>query len=213
MVGKIVPNLLDILFPPVCFGCKNEGVWLCQTCQKIYINKPLINRVIGTEKLRVTSLAKYGDERIKFALHHLKYNSVKKYGEELGKLLGQKLPAGYFTNSVLVPIPLCKSKLRARGFNQAQVIAAQLANKYSVAIIEGLAKIKSIPSQVEMKNRPERLANIKGSFGLSESCAVLIGKKVILVDDVATTGATIGEIRKVLLEAGATSVIGLTLAH
>ena len=209
---KLKINILDLLFPPVCFGCKGEGKWLCLECEKIYLSKPLIQRVLGRGKIRVISLTKYHEENIKYAIYCLKYRSVKKYGEALGGLLAQKLPSRFFDNSILIPIPLSKSKIRERGFNQAEIISQKLAERFNRSICKALMKIKSGPSQVEMENKKERRQNIKGSFCLAENAGELRGKRIILIDDVVTTGATLLEASKVLRRAKPIDVRAITIA-
>lgn len=212
ILQKIANLVLDLLFPPVCFGCKGEGEWLCLECRKIYLSKPLVWRVVGKSRLRVVSLAKYTDEGIKFAVHSLKFQSVKRYGDRLGELLAQKLPRGYFKDAVLVPIPLRKYKQRERGFNQSHVIALAIAKHTGCQVVEALEKIKATPSQVEMENKKDRLVNIKGSFALSCQKEIICGKNIILVDDVITTGATFGEAAKVLRQAKPQSIRAMTAA-
>lgn len=185
---------------------------MCPKCEKRYLAKPPISRVFRGGGLVVVSLAKYGDEGIRSAIHLLKYRSVIKYGEALGKLLAQKLPKKYFADSILVPIPTGKGTLRERGFNQAKVIAETIARKKNVEIIEALEKTKSSSSQVAMESKKQRRENIKGSFGLVCQKEVIRGKKVILVDDVVTTGATLMEGAKILRLAKPQSVRAVTVA-
>ena len=119
-----------------------------------------------------------------------------------------------FTEPVIVPIPLSDERFRERGFNQTERLAKEL-----VKIDEGknfkletdwLKKIRSTDSQSHTRNRTERLKNLSGCFEASRD---VIGKNIILLDDVITTGATMKEARNTLREAGAKKVICVGVAH
>ena len=115
---------------------------------------------------------------------------------------------------LIVSIPISKNKLKKRGYNQAKLIARHLFNSQTDAIWGDsiLSKIKETVSQVEIKEKEKRLANIAGSFRVDKP-ELVKGKKIILIDDVFTTGATINEAKKVLKKAGAKKVVGVVLAR
>ncbi|MCI0542404.1 hypothetical protein L0Y69_01445 [bacterium] len=116
---------------------------------------------------------------------------------------------------LLVPIPLSKERLQKRGFNQSELIAKYLT-RLAPEIFENrsdiLARIKNTEHQTLLKNREERLKNLKGSFVVKNPDAIR-GKIITLIDDVATTGTTLIEARRALLAAGARRVYGATVAH
>jgi len=120
------------------------------------------------------------------------------------------------TNTVLlIPIPLSKKRLRQRGYNQALLLAEALARMENTTVTlapNALVRSKHTLSQTQTKSRQERFENIRGCFAVSDQSAV-IGKHIILIDDVITTGATLTEARRTLLASGARSVIALTAAH
>ena len=115
-------------------------------------------------------------------------------------------------DTLIIPIPLSKKRLRERGFNQAELIANLLAEKMSVKIACNiLEKIKHTETQVKVKNRENRLKNLKGRFKVSHP-RLLKEKTIILVDDVATTGATLFEAGRVLKKSGAKKVVPVVVA-
>ena len=140
----------------------------------------------------------------------LKYQGVKQLAKPLAQLIKERIWKKLETeNWLVIPVPLSKNKLRHRGYNQAEMIAGELSDNVRADI---LFKKFHTKSQVEVKNKEERLANIIGSFEIKNPEKIK-GKKIILIDDVLTTGATMREVKKVLKEAGVKKVIGVVVAR
>lgn len=116
-----------------------------------------------------------------------------------------------FKDWVLVPIPLYKIRERKRDFNQAELLAQGLADKWGLALNQGLKRMRSTTTQVKLTEK-ERLQNLKGAF-VVENTVILKGNNIILVDDVFTTGSTLFSGAEVLKKAGAKQVWGITLAR
>jgi len=149
-----------------------------------------------------------------------------KFSEELGAVLASLLAAQVrklykffeqnWAGAMVVPVPLHPRRLRYRGYNQSELLARSLLKNPFVfglnwKISNCLArKIYTVP-QVKL-GRAERFSNLKDAFVCRDS-ALVRGKKIILIDDVCTTGATLGECKKVLMSAGAAKVAALVLAH
>jgi len=209
--------ILNTLFPSKCVGCKIKNILLCDEClSKI---PPSLQSFDTT-----TSVFNYKNTVIKKALWILKYKGNKKMGEIFARIVYDKILEeisdekilSNFREPLLIPIPLSKKRLRERGFNQSEVIAHEIsildtgmsftfANKI-------LYKIKDTPSQVSIKDKAKRLKNLHGCFSIKDKKSVC-GKNIILIDDITTTGATIAEVNKTLLYAGAKKVIAFTVAH
>ena len=112
---------------------------------------------------------------------------------------------------IIVPVPLHRSRERERGFNQATLIGARLADALSVPCMpKALARVKHTPPQAETKSREERRANIMGCF--SGNAALVRGASILLVDDVFTSGETVREAVRALKAAGAKTVVALVAA-
>ena len=115
-------------------------------------------------------------------------------------------------NSVLIPIPLDKKKIKIRGYNQSEELAKELSKVLQIPVVSNnLVKIKSTKPQMELK-KEEREKNLEGAFEIKNT-AELSGKKIFLVDDVYTTGSTMAECAHVLKEAGAKQVWGICIAR
>ena len=201
---RIFNKILAILFPQKCLGCKKENEILCSDCL-LKINRPDTPYLNG-----VRIAANYQDLVLKKALWMLKYRGVKQLAKPLAELIKErgwkKLETGDW---LIVPVPLSKKKLRHRGYNQAELIAKELSDNVRADV---LFKKFHTKSQVEVKDKEERLANIIDSFEIKNPEKIK-GKKIILIDDVLTTGATMREAKKVLKQAGAKKVIGVVVAR
>jgi len=201
---KIFKNILAVLFPQKCLGCKKENEILCSDCL-LKINRPDTPHLNG-----IHIASNYQDAVLKKALWMLKYQGVKQLAKPLAELVRERIWKKLETeNWLVVPVPLSKNKLRHRGYNQAEMIAGELSGDVRADI---LFKKFHTKSQVEVKNKEERLANIVGSFEIKNP-ETIKGKKIILIDDVFTTGATMREAKKVLKEAGAKKVVGVVVAR
>mgnify|MGYP001613030405 FL=1 len=213
---KILSKILALLFPQKCLGCKKENEILCPDCL-LKISRP------DTPFLKGVHIASnYQDPILKKALWMLKYQGVKQLAKPLAELIKERVWKKLETEGwIIVPVPLSWVKLRRRGYNQAELIARHLFN-FQPAYRTGknnllwggglLSKIRETKSQVEVKDREERLANIIGSFEIRNP-ETIRGKKIILIDDVRTTGATMSEAKKILKSAGAKKVVGVVVAR
>jgi len=112
----------------------------------------------------------------------------------------------------LVPVPLHKSKLRKRGYNQAQLLTQGLSKKLNIPAIDMLVRVKNTPSQVGLE-RKKRIENISGAFSLAPNILISQYPNIFLVDDVLTTGSTLLEAANVLKRKGTKKVWGIALAR
>lgn len=208
--------IFDLLFPKFCLNCQKEGSYLCQDCfslidisEKEYYFLKNLNGLFCP--------ASYDNFVVKKLINQFKYQP---YIKELAKPI-TSLIITYLINLdkvknlqgfILVPIPLHKKKLKIRGFNQAEELAKELSKFLKTPIFEDvLIKIKQTPAQVELK-KEERLKNIKGSF-FCQKPEVAKGRKILLVDDIFTTGSTLEEGSLTLKSAGAKEVWGIVIAR
>ncbi len=222
-------NLLDVLFPKRCLTCSRFGKYFCDHCvstiRTIGVNEaicPICERRAfgGMTHPRcktkysldgLTSIFHY-DGIIRQAVKTLKYRRVTNLAQEFMHLISPHLPTAL--SSMLIPIPLHPSRYRDRGFNQAEVLGRILADRLHIPIRTDILKrvIKTTP-QVEMKDRKERLKNMKNVFSIHNSKFVIPNSTIILFDDVFTTGATMRAAGETLKRAGAKSVWAVTMAR
>lgn len=230
----MLAELLDIFFPPVCPLCEGsiaEGLF-CEACagglssQKIlgpkcvvcgtpFVSASSPDHICGvcqTQKMPFISsrsaLAYNG--AVVDAVHSFKYCGKVILGRPLGRLLAGTINLPLAPQAV-IPVPLHKKRLRERGFNQALLLAREVARHLGARVdYTNLKRLKNTAQQVQLKTE-ERRENVKGAFIL-ERPGEVEGRTVLLIDDVYTTGATIMECAKVLKKAGA-SVHAITLAR
>jgi len=195
-----------LLKDPACFLCNknfsSRGV--CAACQSDYF---LDQIVIAT---------KYQNTLAEKIISNLKYHFVVELVEPLVGLLSDQLRAKQINqvlqSAILIPVPIHYRRFLKRGFNQSELLAEKLAEFYHCAVQTDVVKrTKNVKPQVG-KNRQQRIENVQGSFEVLAPEKVL-GKTVVILDDVFTTGATMNEMARVLKNAGAEQVIGLAVAH
>jgi ComF family protein len=145
------------------------------------------------------------------AIHIFKYRPLQALGAPLGAWMAAQVRLVHPPDGVL-PVPLHRTRLRRRGFNQALLLAGAVSRRFALALdYDNLVRIRPTRPQVELTG-PERAQNVRGAFELKRPEAVA-GKRLLLVDDVFTTGATLNECSRVLKAAGAESVTAFTLAR
>ncbi len=211
-------NLLDLVFPKRCVNCGKIGRYFCDTCRllirPIADNEricPMCGRLAldGITHPRCRSLYSldgltgffHYDGPVKKAIKAIKYRYISKLASEFVSLIPDiKLPKG-----ILIPIPLHVSRFRYRGFNQAEEFGKLLQIPMRTDI---LRRTKATPPQAEMK-RKERLENMKNVFRVD----ALPHQRIVLFDDVFTTGATMRSAANVLKRAGAEFVWAVTMAR
>ena len=146
------------------------------------------------------------------AVHALKYGGLPRIADDLVRAMAPLRPA-VDGPVALVPIPLATRRLRQRGYNQSEVLARALAREWRIPVIpDVLVRTRETPTQTALT--PEtRLANVAGAFSPRRGRGVSLGRMLVLVDDVFTTGATLAEAARALESAGATRIHGVTFAR
>lgn len=237
LVKKLKMAALDILFPLTCLKCGEETYWLCPDCLnqiklldfqlcpccEKYISEKgfLCPDCKKTRKSFLDSLVvavSYENPEIKKLVHFLKYRFILNASGPLSKLLTRSLvKSDSLLPDLIVPVPLHPRRLRWRGFNQSQLLAenisADLAPPLEFEVLDSLARTKNKMPQMEIKKYRDRLESVKGIFSLKNNPEIIKNKKILLVDDIATTGATLQECAKILKENGAKKVFAVVISR
>jgi competence protein ComFC len=229
---SLFDDLVDLIFPPRCAICKSKDRnAICENClAKAAYLEPPICRLCGKPRDRYfsqdlcedcaggdipfdlsRSVAIYGGV-MKEAIHKFKFDGRKALAPRLGRFLATYLRDGDIPANdidVIVPVPLSAKREKQRGYNQSKLLAEEIRRVYPIPLDDSsLKKIKDVTPQFEL-SRKERLKNVRGAFRSSP----MTGKKVLLIDDIYTTGATVREASLALKTAGAKNVYALTLAR
>ena len=219
--------LVDVIFPPVCPGCKRVGELFCTRCSReiSWLQEPLCmkcgrpqsrslsqclsceSRPMPLEQVRTATLY---EGSVVAAIKQFKYEGYFALAKPLAKLMLTAWPRWQLPVDLVVPIPLHAARQRERGYNQAELMARILQRNLDWRVEPAaLKRVRRTRPQVGL-NPAERQANVYGAF-IAEP-ALVSGKRILLVDDVRTTGATLIAAADVLLAAGAVSVSGYCLA-
>ena len=164
----------------------------------------------------IYAATEYHDKTISELVIRLKFHGVAGISDVLAGLLILHLELARFARKdgqIIIPVPLHKKRLRERTYNQAELVAKKIAQYLGLPMrVDVLKRIKNTSPQTEISDRRARRENIKNAFACARPEAVK-GKTIILVDDVATTGATLNECGRALRQSGARSVIAFVVAH
>ena len=230
-------SLVDLLFPKFCLNCSLPGAYLCPRCQNElrYFNR---DRCFVCQKASLyglthpSCLKKFNIDEVCFLFYYntllkkiiknIKYRLATEIWKEITKIIKpvaierlafyKKLSGKVYFQ----PIPLSLKKIRSRGFNQALLVTKFFKNFLNLPITDFLIRIKDTKAQAELKTKKERYNNLRGAFKMNPAQRghpeLVSGSRIILVDDVVTTGSTVKEAAKVLKKAGAEKVYVLALA-
>lgn len=198
--------ILDLLFPPRCEVCKSIGPdSFCSTClDQVSFLKPTAF---------IHSVGLYED-KLKKAIGRFKYNGKINLAKPLGGIMAKYVNSMMDVNSIdfIIPVPLHRSRHLTRGFNQSELLSQELSGHFKIPTISGLLqRTRETLPQFDLPPK-ERYKNVKGAFSVNNKDFIK-GKKILLVDDIYTTGATISECTIALKEAQPQKIQVLTLSR
>lgn len=235
--SRIGRELLNLLYPICCVGCRQPGELYCQACRKTvrYITPPVCP-VCGQPQRQakpcsqcaqalvpgeppplegIRSVA-YLDGTLREAIYGLKYDYIRELAEPLGDMLAEYIQRAPLPADVVIPVPLHRRRQRERGYNQSALLAKRLGAVTHIPVRHDLLRRHRYTRSQTRLNAQERSQNVQGAFSWAnhrDSALEMVGKRVLLIDDVATTGATLRACAQVLRGQGACSVWALTVAR
>ena len=227
-LDRLGKSAADFFFPQFCIGCGCEGEILCACClSKLErVSPPFCPRCglpqtdsgacrdcsgfdICIDGIRSPLLFRKLTREI---VHQFKYKNLRTLAAPLAGLLNAYIAQNRLTADVLIPVPLHSTRLRERGYNQALLLANELAKLMGIPVCPDILKrLANTPPQARTSSALERHRNMRGAF--STGYGKLNDKKVLLIDDVSTSGATLDACAASLKQAGAATVWGLTVAR
>lgn len=232
MLARIARNgavwrnaLLDLLFPPRCVVCRQSGTWLCASCVARFekILPPLCERcgrplnhstcpycAKFPPRIEGTRAVAFFDGALRQAIHAFKYLHRVELADDFGTMLADYLLTFPLPVDTIIAVPLHPERERARGYNQAALLANALGARLHLPVWNDvLIRTRATRSQTEL-NAEERRANVRDAFSATSRVR---GARILLIDDVCTTGATMEECGVALYTQGAQAVWGLALAR
>ena len=210
--------LLDLLFPPRCVFCRRllhrgeEGI--CPRCQQE------LPWALGAEAeqtgefFSLCASPLWYQDQVRASFHRYKFKGVRGYSRTYGRLVAQCVQdhlAGRY--DLITCVPLSRARLRQRGYDQAMLLASAAALALDDVAAETLCKVRDTEAQSGLgKNDASRRANVLSAYQVTDP-ALVEGRRVLLIDDIVTTGSTLSECARVLRTAGATDVVCAALAR
>jgi ComF family protein len=208
------PDLLRFLFPPVCVVCDKYAYYFCADCQDkidfLYFRPklPLLEGLV--DELYVLG---FYTPPLSTVIKALKYQSLYPIGNLLGDLLHQHLQLPTNLDGITA-VPLHPKRQRQRGYNQAELIAKQLANRLNLPYQNLLIRQHHNRNLASTDNHQQRLTIMANAFTINPTQqAAILGQNILIVDDVITTGSTLATCATQLKQAGANKILAVTLAH
>jgi ComF family protein len=223
--------MLSLLLPRRCLHCEEPSTqswllkksdyplahYLCVNCARILEAdeppkeeelKRRLRRVSNLEIARAHAAFNFYDESpIQSVIHSLKYDGMMR----LGRVLGAMSAEGIKGFDSIVAVPLHRTRLAERGYNQAQMLAKGLNGQIKTPIVRATKRTRPTPTQTKL-SLSERIDNVRGAFAITRHAKELTGKDVLVIDDVMTTGATLMSVCETVAEAKPNSISILALA-
>jgi competence protein ComFC len=215
------------MFPSRCLGCGRRDVDLCDSCRDAlerlpdrrcpYCARPP-GRLGVCESCRTHSISLDAvrvdlvfDGAIRKAIHHFKYKQGAYLVPTLRDLCLETIGARPLSPDALVPVPIGPRRMRERGYNQSQLLAEAVGERINVPVMNALIRVREGPSQTRL-SEGERRRNVRDAFAVNPELNP-DGLRLLLIDDVMTTGATLDACARTLKRAGASRVFGLAVAR
>ncbi len=224
---KLQREVADFIFPPRCVGCRTRGQWFCAACRNAASRVPSsICKQCGapTPELHTCSRcwktpprfdalrARYFFEgTVRQAIHLFKYRRSRHMVGPLAELLLESIEPDFAKSDAVVPVPLHERRLRERSYNQSQLLASEVSQALGIVLVDNsLVRLRDTKPQMRLPAE-DRSQNVRDAFGTIDHS--LAGKKVLLIDDVCTTGATLSECASALKKTGVATVWAACVAR
>ena len=204
-ISCVIKGIAEVFFPQICVCCNIKVYSSISVCLRCLTSLPFLYEDIYCDGIVRTRLADNISINSGYALftfkkgsilqkiiHAIKYSGNESLALELGKLIGRKIKLSYSEIDIILPVPLHKNKKALRGYNQSELIAQGVSLETGVDVNSNLIyRVKNTQTQTN-KDRDQRMKNVENVFDVREKDRLkIVGKKVLLIDDVLTTGATV----------------------
>ena len=206
---SLLDRMLALLFPDRCGGCGRLGELFCNGCRQLLAPYPSGADRFPPSLAEVRIAFLFGGP-LRKAVHAFKYRRVRRMARPLGALIAGHLTAQPLACDALLAVPLHRERLAQRGFNQAEALAEEVSRILRIPLLGmGLERVRATEQQAHL-DLHGRLENMRGAFRWTQGS---LPRTIGIVDDVLTTGATLGACAEALHAAGADVVYGIALAR
>ncbi len=213
---KVLDWLLDLLYPPRCAFCRRlltgQERGVCRFCRPKLPYVPADGQVQHFRNVDQCLSPLYYHGSVKDSLHRYKFDGLSAYADIYSEFIVKCIDENQISCDSITWVPLSRRRLRKRGYDQAELLAKGIGKRLGLPPVRLLKKRRDTPPQSKTGSAEKRRANIAGAYTCLRPEQVA-GKRVLLVDDIVTTGATLSEAAGVLKKAGAVEVLAATVAR
>ena len=215
-VSEFFEHVLDLLFPPRCPFCRallqDYEKNLCRRCLSTLPSVPEAADSQSFRHIERCISPLYYTGKVRDSLLRYKFGGLRIYAKTYAVLMAERLEKRGLSFDVITWVPLSTKRLLSRGYDQAKLLAVEIAKRRGIPCECLLIKMTDTPPQSGTHSRRERESNIKGVYRPT-ALSLIQGRNILIVDDIVTTGSTLGECARVLKTAGAKSVSAVTVAR
>ncbi len=213
---KVLDWLLDLLYPPRCAFCRRlltgQERGVCRFCRPKLPYVPADGQVQHFRNVDQCLSPLYYHGSVKDSLHRYKFDGLSAYADIYSEFIVKCIDENQISCDSITWVPLSRRRLRKRGYDQAELLAKGIGKRLGLPPVRLLKKRRDTPPQSKTGSAEKRRANIAGAYTCLRPEQVA-GKRVLLVDDIVTTGATLSEAAGMLKKAGAVEVLAATVAR
>ncbi len=213
-MGKFLSALLDFIFPPRCIYCRafltGRERYHCSKCAE---NLPYTDGVrIYGESFDYAVAPLFYRDNVRNAIHRFKFSGMAGYARGFGKIVADCIKNEVADYDIITWVPVSKERKKARGYDQSMLMAQAAALELDTVAVETLFKQVHTVAQSTISDHEERRKNVTGAYVVIDP-ELIQNKRVLLIDDIVTSCSTLNSCASVLLQAGAESVVCVTLAN
>lgn len=208
----LADSALRLLFPPRCVLCGREGDLVCESCRRSFPPRLDTDAIPKLTSIRAARAVWAYEGNVREIVRHYKYNGLRSLAPVLALEMGSVLREWSPVVDVIVHVPVHPARLKERGFDQSELLARELSRTTGMEAVSAIVRLRETGVQARAMSASKRAENVLGAFHVPDPSRIERAR-VLLVDDVLTTGATLTEAARALRRGGARTVYVLTLAH
>lgn len=213
---KLLQDLLDLVYPPRCAFChkllRHEGEGVCKDCLTGLPYTGDLAVQSGLKQIKCCVSPLFYENTVRDSLHRFKFGQRTGYAGIYAGFMVKSIDENQISCDIISWAPVSRQRLRIRGYDQSELLARELSRRLGRPYKRLLVKQKHTMPQSQTKNAAQRRENVKGAYRCCDPEEVR-GKRVLLVDDIVTSGSTLTECAKILKEAGAAEISAVTVAR